>query len=45
MKKIIIYDDYNNMIIYSGIIGILTTNCGISTFRNGIKIIEVFYKQ
>lgn len=39
-KEIIIYDDYNSNVVRGGIIGTLTTNCGISAMRNGIKIIE-----
>lgn len=44
-KKIIVYDDYNSKIYdKSGeIIGTITTNFGILSLRNGMKIIEVYY--
>ena len=35
----IIYDDYNSVIKYGDIIGTITTHCGTSALRTGIKII------
>lgn len=41
LKEITVYDDYNSNIRKDqNTIGTLTTNCGISTIRNGWKIIE-----
>ncbi len=42
MKKIIVYDDYNQRIpTNQDIIGTITCNVGVSAPRNGFKLIEI----
>lgn len=40
--RIVLYNDYNHRFSYGNIIGAVTQTFGVSAFKNGWKLIEVY---